>query len=97
MNQNGIRTVTLDVSYMTSPKEIQAYLAETLEFPSHYGQNLDALYDCLTSITEDVVIAFLFPVVTGPLWPYLERLQQVMKDAERSNRHLLVTFPGWDV
>lgn len=28
------------------------YLRETLGLPDHYGENLDALYDCLTEIGE---------------------------------------------
>lgn len=31
-------------------KEGHKYLKEILDFPEYYGENLDALYDCLTDI-----------------------------------------------
>ena len=32
------------------------YLKETLNFPDYYGENLDALYDCLTDIGTETEI-----------------------------------------
>ncbi|RAP46472.1 MAG: ribonuclease inhibitor [Methanosphaera sp. rholeuAM74] len=31
-------------------KRSHDYLSEVFDFPSYYGRNLDALYDCLTDI-----------------------------------------------
>lgn len=35
-------------------QELHHYLAKELNFPDYYGNNLDALYDCLTEISTDV-------------------------------------------
>lgn len=32
------------------------YLAEALNLPEYYGKNLDALYDCLTEISCEIVL-----------------------------------------
>lgn len=32
------------------------YLMEVLDLPAYYGRNLDALYDCLTVMEEDIEI-----------------------------------------
>ena len=37
----------LDGKQMVSKEETHAYLKETFGFPEHYGNNLDALHDCL--------------------------------------------------
>lgn len=36
-----------------SREELHQVIAEKMNFPSWYGQNLDALYDCLTDLEED--------------------------------------------
>ena len=32
------------------------YLKEVLNLPDYYGKNLDALYDCLTEMSFDIVL-----------------------------------------
>lgn len=44
--------VILDASQMEKRKMAHTYLAEQLEFPEYYGHNLDALYDCLSDMTD---------------------------------------------
>ena len=36
-----------------SPAQLHGKIGEALAFPSWYGANLDALYDCLTDLEED--------------------------------------------
>ena len=56
----------------------QEQLAEALEFPDWYGENLDALYDCLTDLGEPVCLTVREP----QLLPALER---VLEDAAGEN------------
>ena len=37
-------------------KRSHDYLSEVFDFPSYYGRNLDALYDCLTDIGVETEI-----------------------------------------
>ena len=46
MNMEIIR---LDGSKMTDRKATHAYLKRKLHLPEYYGNNLDALWDCLTT------------------------------------------------
>ena len=32
------------------------YIKEKLEFPDYYGENLDALFDCLTELSNKIII-----------------------------------------
>ena len=57
---------------------IHRQLARALEFPAWYGGNLDALYDCLTDLSESARLT----VLNAQLLPALER---VVKDAAGEN------------
>ena len=48
-----MRECTLDCLSIANPEEFHDVLVEALALPNWYGTNLDALYDCLTSITEE--------------------------------------------
>ena len=42
----------LDGKKMVSREETHKYLKETFGFPEYYGENLDALHDCLTEMDD---------------------------------------------
>ena len=44
--------VILDAEKMTDKDASHAYLKEVLELPEYYGNNLDALHDCLEEMTD---------------------------------------------
>ena len=44
--------VSIDMLEMTTKKESHMYLQECLSLPEYYGHNLDALYDCLTEMSQ---------------------------------------------
>ncbi len=46
-----MRTIVLDFNDFQDEKAVHAFLASRLDFPDYYGNNLDALYDVLS--TED--------------------------------------------
>lgn len=69
---------------MQHPSGANAHLRERLHLPGHYGENLDALFDCLTEITEPTVLLIsqwdkLFPA-----------LRQVLLAAARENDNIQI-------
>ena len=42
----------LDFTDLGNKEEIHEYLYDNLGLPDYYGNNLDALYDCLTDFSE---------------------------------------------
>jgi ribonuclease inhibitor len=42
-----MREIVFDASQIESMDQLHSELARRLDFPAHYGRNLDALYDCL--------------------------------------------------
>ena len=45
-----MKEITLDCRGFCPRSALHRAFAEALSFPDHYGNNLDALHDCLTDI-----------------------------------------------
>ena len=70
----------LDGKKMVSREETHAYLKETFGFPDYYGNNLDALHDCLTEMGEMEVEIENTAEMLAALGRYGEILLQVLED-----------------
>ena len=80
-----MKEITIDCSPLRSPKELHRVLAEKLEFPEYYGNNLDALYDCLTELGEDTHLTLLH-------LPDFSGFRETLTDAEADNNCFTVTL-----
>lgn len=78
-----MRRVSLDCGGL-SPAQLHDALALALDFPTWYGRNLDALYDCLTQLREDTVIELRSLAHEG--------FRQTILDAAAADPHLYVTL-----
>lgn len=82
--------IFLDASRMLTREAAHRYLAEQLEFPEHYGKNLDALYDCLTDLEQTEIKFVNCAEAEGS---YFERILEVFQEAAQDNAHLLIHSP----
>ena len=78
--------VRLDASCMERKEQSHKYLKEKLELPEHYGENLDALYDCLTEMEKTEIYVLNGDAVKG----YGKRVVRVLLAAEKENDELSV-------
>lgn len=76
----------LDGKLLQSPETAHPYLKKSLGLPDYYGENLDALYDCLTEICEESLIRI--EVVVPVESDFFKRLVRVMTDAAEANSRL---------
>lgn len=72
-----------------SREEFHRILSQVLHFPEWYGNNLDALYDCLTDIREQT---HLYLENWDALSPAFRGFRAVFDDAEQENLSLIITY-----
>lgn len=84
-----MRTILLDLRTAETIEEVQKRLKEALGFPDYYGGNLDACYDMLTEVAEEICIEVYGPECPG-LASYLKKLRRVLADAQEENEHLTI-------
>ncbi|MGN1147982.1 MAG: barstar family protein [Lachnospiraceae bacterium] len=82
---------TLDCREMTGRKEAHDYIAEQLSFPAYYGQNLDALYDCLTDMPVSHITLTNIESLQDMGW-YGTAILGAFEDAMADNPRLTVDF-----
>ena len=83
----------LDLSEVTSKSELHEKVKNFFGFPDYYGGNLDALYDCLTDISEETNVTIILP----ERWPkekskYIKNFIKVCGDAASENEKLTFLF-----
>lgn len=81
--------ITLDCTGLETKAQLHAALADALSFPDWYGNNLDALYDCLTDLDEPV---HLHLVGWGLLPEWKAAFEAVLNDAENDCMELIVSY-----
>lgn len=69
--------VILDAKKLTEKQSAHEYLKWMLEFPEYYGNNLDALYDCLTDLCHPTLIIVNSKDAEG----YFPKVLDVLEDA----------------
>jgi len=85
-----MKRIELDFTEVFTPEQAHVMIAEELDFPFYYGRNLDALYDCLTDLQEDVHLVLVPPSETAALGGWFQKACRVFEDAEAENSHLKI-------
>ena len=84
-----MRNITLDGKEMTSRETTHLYLKQKLNFPEYYGENLDALWDLLTTIGSPTQIRLLnSDLLDKQLGEYGSTLKSVLQAAAQENKNL---------
>ena len=84
-----MKEIIIDCAEATDVKSMHRLLAQALSFPAWYGNNYDALHDCLTDIREDTTVTLLHFDQTDH---FNEIFRMVFEDSEAENPHLFVTI-----
>ena len=74
----------LDGAEMTSREAAYASIAHIMHFPSWFGNNLDALADCLSELRRDSVVCFVHTAaLSAQLGDYGGKLLACFRDCAR--------------
>ena len=80
-------------SLITSKEQLHSLLAERLSFPSYYGNNLDALHDCLCerSVPTQLLVCEK-DALCHNLESYGAKFLRVLEDAATENQLLRIEY-----
>lgn len=77
----------IDCTQIKTREDLHRIFRETLSFPQWYGNNLDALHDCLTEITGKVRLLD-WETAEEMLGAYGQKAKKVIASAALENRNL---------
>ncbi len=84
---------TLDAENILDTETLHEKIAEILKFPEYYGKNLDALYDCLTELSEETELVIEnAPYLNYNLGIYAGKFISVLAEAEMMNPNFTLTI-----
>lgn len=85
--------ITIDCSTITDRAEFHRVFASRLRLPGYYGNNLDALYDCLTSMPGKTTLTLQhMQCLIDNLGSYGRAAINMMLTAERENPERLAVI-----
>ncbi len=83
----------IDASLFRSRRQAHGVMQQVFEGYEYYGNNLDALFDVLTSIRTDAEITVhALSQSEEYIEGYAERIRRVFLDAAEENPHLTLVF-----
>ncbi len=78
-----MKRVTLDLTGCRTTRELHERIQKVLDFPDHYGKNLDAFWDCINC---DCDVNFVTIVGSGSVAPDLRRTVSIILELLEENK-----------
>lgn len=87
-----MQTLIIDGQDLYGQKDLHNQIAKTLDFPSYYGANLDALHDMLTSWQTPIIIYLVnLDALSEHLGAaYSKKFLKLLLDVEEKNAFLTI-------
>ena len=83
--------LVLDGNVIKDKDMLHNHMEKALDFPEWYGGNLDALYDCLTELMEEVDVELQnWDKMEETLGDYAGKVLRVLRDAAEANLNILI-------
>lgn len=88
--------IELDGRRMDNRAKAHAYLRQQLQLPAHYGNNLDALADCLSELSGYDVVFIHSNAMLNALGAYGQKMLRVFQEASLGRRDFRFRADGAD-
>lgn len=86
-----MKMLILDGEKITNMYDVHDIFYKELSFPEFYGRNLDALYDCLTDVSDETVVRLEnYEKLEYELGKYAAILVKVLTAASEVNSNLRI-------
>lgn len=84
-----MKTIVINGEYMETRELAHQYIKNQLEFPDYYGENLDALWDLLSTESEEMtIIVENCEIIVDHLGQYGVDLLETFSQVGEENPHL---------
>jgi ribonuclease inhibitor len=88
-----MRSVTIDGSSIKSINNFHHTIKKLLNFPDYYGENIDALWDCLSELETPILIIWKDHILSAAcLNDDFNRIAEVFRDAEEEFKGISVEY-----
>jgi ribonuclease inhibitor len=88
-----MKDITIDCRGFVPRYDLHKAIADALAFPDHYGNNLDALHDCLTELSGTTRLHLVnWADAESRLGPYARAAKRAILEAATQNSNLAVLF-----
>lgn len=86
-----MREIRLNGEKMINKATVHAYLKEKLSLPNYYGENLDALWDCLSEENSlKKITLYNSKAMIDNLGAYGEAIIRVLEEVAKENENIIV-------
>lgn len=93
-----MKLVILDGTKIFSRAQLHDALQQVLELPEWYGRNLDALFDCLSTLSEPVQLSLQGRLALRvQLGRYAETLERVLQRAAQENENIQLQLQSYKI
>lgn len=87
-----MKTICLAPNQFSSLQEVHSFLKNTLNLPDYYGENLDALYDILTTCDSPLAFCLHCGYEEKRTFFAWERFFRVLQDASQENSRITILY-----
>ncbi|MET3979522.1 ribonuclease inhibitor [Mucilaginibacter sp. UYP25] len=88
-----MRTVTIDGAYIKSISDFHKSTKRLFNFPEYYGENLDALWDCLVEVETPITIIWKnHKLSASHLSSDFTKIVSVFNDAQKEIEGIFVEY-----